>query len=48
LRRLAEAAVRDGTPLPAEFRRLFRVWFTLGWPAFVGVLGIMALMLWKP
>lgn len=48
MRRLAEAAVRDGAPLPPEFARIYRVWFTLGWPAFVGVLGILALMIWQP
>ena len=48
MRRLAEAAVNEGTPLPAEFQRLFRVWFRLGWPAFAGVLAIVALMVWQP
>jgi uncharacterized membrane protein len=48
LGRIAEAAVRDGSGLPAEFQRLYRVWFALGWPAFVGVLAILALMVWKP
>jgi uncharacterized membrane protein len=48
MRRLADAAVKDGAPLPAEFQRLYRIWFTLGWPAFIGVLGIIALMIFKP
>jgi uncharacterized membrane protein len=48
MRRLAEAAVRAGGPLPPEFDRLYDVWFTLGWPAFLGVLGILALMIFKP
>ncbi len=48
LRKLAEAAVADGAPLPEAFTRLYRVWFTLGWPAFIGVLAILALMIWKP
>ena len=48
MRRLAEKAVADGAPLPDAFRRLFRIWFTLGWPAFIGVLGIVALMIVKP
>jgi uncharacterized membrane protein len=48
MRRLAEKAVADGAPLPVEFRRLYRTWFTLGWPAFMGVLGIIGLMIFKP
>ena len=46
--RLAEKARDEGGPLPAPFRRLYRTWFALGWPAFAGVLGILALMVWKP
>jgi uncharacterized membrane protein len=48
MRDLAIDAVRDGKPLPARYHTLFRVWFILGWPAFVGVIAIFALMLWKP
>lgn len=48
LRRIATAAAASGAPLPPEFARLYRVWFTLGWPAFAGVLGILALMIFKP
>ena len=48
LRNLAAAAARDGTALPERYHRLFRVWFWLGWPAFLGVIAIFALMIWKP
>jgi uncharacterized membrane protein len=48
LRDLAAAAARAGEPLPADYFRLFRIWFWLGWPAFTGVMAIFALMLWKP
>jgi len=48
MRELAAAAARDGTALPARYHRLFRLWFILGWPAFLGVLAIFALMIWKP
>ena len=48
MRRLAEQAVADAAPLPEPFRRLYRVWFALGWPAFIGVIGIVALMVIKP
>jgi uncharacterized membrane protein len=48
LRDLASAARDAGTPLPARYHRLFRVWFILGWPAFAGVVAILALMIAKP
>jgi uncharacterized membrane protein len=47
LRDLARAARDTGTPLPAQYRRLFRIWFMLGWPAFAGVIAILALMIAK-
>jgi len=48
LRELAAAAVRAGTPLPDAYHRLFRIWFALGWPAFLGVIAIFAVMIFKP
>jgi len=48
LRDLATEAVRAAAPLPAAYDRLFRIWFWLGWPAFLGVIAIFALMLWNP
>jgi uncharacterized membrane protein len=48
LRDLARAARDAGEPLPARYHRLFRVWFILGWPAFAGVIAILALMIAKP
>jgi uncharacterized membrane protein len=45
---LASAAAEAREPLPAEYRRLFRIWFALGWPAFAGVLAIFWLMIAKP
>jgi len=48
LRELAAAAVRTSTPLPDAYHRLFRTWFALGWPAFLGVIAIFALMIFKP
>lgn len=48
LRRLAEAAVVAGEPLPPAHDRLFRVWFVLGFPAFAAVLAIVWLMVAKP
>jgi len=48
LRELAAAAVRAGTPLPSDYERLFRIWVALGWPAFLGVIAIFAIMIFKP
>ena len=48
LRNLAFDAFRDHAPLPPRYHRLFRVWFTLGWPAFIGVIAIFIVMIWRP
>jgi uncharacterized membrane protein len=48
LRDLAAGASDAGAPLPAQYHRLFRTWFILGWPAFAGVIAIFALMIAKP
>jgi uncharacterized membrane protein len=45
---LAKAAADAGTPLPAEYHRMFRWWFALGWPGFGGVIAIFVLMIWRP
>nr|WP_157022275.1 DUF2269 domain-containing protein [Zongyanglinia huanghaiensis] len=48
LRGLARQADQAQTPLPAEYFRLFAIWFTCGIPAFVAVLVILWLMLARP
>ena|SRR5690349_24821425 len=48
MRDIAQQAASTGKHLPREYRTLFRVWFWLGWPAFAGVIGIFALMIWQP
>jgi uncharacterized membrane protein len=48
MRDMASSAARDGTPLPEIYFRYFRWWKYLGWPAFIGVLAIFALMVAKP
>jgi len=47
-RDLASASVAAGSPLPAEYQRCMRLWFALGWPAFIAVLVICWLMTAKP
>ncbi|KZC20501.1 MULTISPECIES: DUF2269 family protein [Rhodanobacter] len=46
--RLADAALRDGTALPPAYHRCMRIWFALGWPAFLAVLATFWLMVAKP
>jgi len=48
MRDLAEAARAAGEPLPARYRACMRAWFALGWPGFLSVLAIFALMVWRP
>lgn len=44
---LRNAAVQANTvgELDARFHRRFTLWFVLGWPAFLGVMGLFVLML---
>lgn len=48
MRNLARAAATAGNPLPAEYHRLYRIWFAFGFPAFAAVLAIIWLMLARP
>ena len=40
--------IQSNTPLPDSYERLFRLWFLLGWPAFVGLILVFFLMVAKP
>ena len=44
---LAEAIAHD-TALPDRYNQLFRIWFLLGWPAFLGLIVVFYLMVAKP
>jgi uncharacterized membrane protein len=47
--RMASIAAAAGEhELPPAYHRLFRIWFLLGWPAFLGVIAIYLLMVGKP
>lgn len=48
MHRLLKQTVARNEALPEKYWRDFRIWFTLGWPAFIGVLVIFWLMLLKP
>ena len=48
IRALAEAASANESPLPPEYHAAIRLWFVLGWPAFVSLVLVFALMVMKP
>jgi uncharacterized membrane protein len=48
MRNLAQQSAVLNGPLPDEYHRYYRWWFTLGWPAFVGVMAVFYLMVAKP
>ena len=48
MRDLAAAAARDGAPLPSFITDTSGFGSGSGWPAFLGVIAIFVLMIWKP
>ena len=48
MRDLAEAACASAGPLPPGYYAAMRLWFALGWPAFIALLVVLALMVMKP
>lgn len=48
VRDMANDALRDDTPLPEQAQRYMRLWFALGWPAFLAFIVIFWLMAAKP
>jgi len=48
LRAMLRTATEAGPPLPHSYNRLFRLWFALGWPAFLGLVVVFYLMVTKP
>jgi uncharacterized membrane protein len=48
MRDLATEAATAGSPLPPAYHRAARLWFALGWPAFVGLLVVFYLMITRP
>ncbi len=45
---IAKHALQDTTELPARYFKLFNIWFICGFPAFLGVLAIIWLMVSRP
>ena len=48
LRNTVVEAVANDIDLPDRYNKLFRVWFLLGWPAFLGLIVVFYLMVAKP
>jgi uncharacterized membrane protein len=48
MKQILARALISGAPLSMHYHRLFRVWFILGWPAFIGLVIVFALMVLKP
>lgn len=48
LKKILSQTIQDKTELPKRYHRLFRIWFLLGWPAFIGLVAIFFLMVFKP
>jgi uncharacterized membrane protein len=48
LAQTASIGPSPGAPLPPAYYRYYRLWFILGWPAFLGIVTIFALMVMKP
>jgi uncharacterized membrane protein len=48
LKRMLAHSVATGEALPGRYKRLFRLWFILGWPAFIGLVAVFFLMVMKP
>lgn len=48
MRDMALIALKEGNSLPLLYRRYMRLWFALGWPAFLSVIAILFLMVFRP
>lgn len=46
--RFAAAAAEQDVPLPEAYHRAMRIWFSLGWPAFLALVVAFWLMVAKP
>lgn len=48
IRDLAAQSAATARPLCKKCRRTYRIWFTLGWPAFIALMVIFWLMITRP
>lgn len=48
LKNMLSISIDNNTELPQEYNALFKIWFLLGWPAFIGLVVVFYLMVTKP
>lgn len=48
LKKMLQNAAVEQIPLPDRYNKLFRLWFALGWPAFLGLVVVFYMMVTKP
>lgn len=48
LRKILASCVENNAPLPESYHKLFKIWFILGWPAFLGLVVVFFMMAIKP
>ncbi len=48
LKQLLVQCVHNNTAPTAQYHRLFKIWFLLGWPAFIGLIIVFFMMVFKP
>lgn len=48
MRDIAERCAREAEPLDGEYLRLWKMWFALGWPAFIALAAVLWLMIARP
>lgn len=46
--KMAEEAAAAGKPLPEAYFKKMKIWYRLGWPAFIAVIIIFYMMVFKP
>ncbi|KIE04458.1 Uncharacterized protein NF27_HS00450 [Candidatus Jidaibacter acanthamoeba] len=48
LYKIINNSMRNNLPIPDKYYKLFYIWFSLGWPAFISLVIIFFLMVFKP
>ncbi|MEX0297942.1 MAG: DUF2269 family protein [Kordiimonas sp.] len=48
LKKMLQSAAVEDKPLPNRYNKLFRLWFLLGWPAFLGLIVVFYMMVTRP
>ncbi len=48
LKNMLRESMETNKKLPPLYQKLFRLWFLLGWPAFIGLVIVFFLMVMKP